>query len=215
MSLFCVLVSRRMPPKLLTALSNMAFAADALPYRAPETFDDPTTFNTYSDAFSFGVMMYEIMSTTPFLHSRSPPSVVIPWVVSNGHKGLSMDGIHPEIQSLIQATWHLKPNYRVGLPEIVRRLKILADELHVVSSRQRLSEIREALHKTTFHTAFSSNVPRALVNCLRHHPIVPLPATLLAACHPLKDFVTWPTGNVSLMTLITASFIATTIGVRQ
>ena len=114
---------------------------------APEVLGK-SKYSEKADVFSFGVLVTEVFTgRIPFGGGELHP-IDLAKRILEGERA-SMDGLSPELQSLVQDCWHANPKLRPTMMEIttrLRRLRSLEDDsdLFSVTVRTDLSTVSEA-----------------------------------------------------------------------
>ena len=92
-------------------------------WMAPETFN-PRVGNTCSDIWSFGMVMYEILTSKDPYYECSMFTVIAK-VASGGTPNRPETIANDKIWSLMKSCWTLKPSERPSIQEVIKRLEDL------------------------------------------------------------------------------------------
>lgn len=102
-------------------------------YTAPELYKDEV-FDTSVDAFSFGLILYEMIEGAPAFHPKSP---------EEASKMICLDRLRPplkiksksyplDVKELIEECWNPEPVIRPTFSEIIIRL----DKVYAICAKQ-------------------------------------------------------------------------------
>lgn len=102
-------------------------------WMAPEILRNEPS-NEKSDVFSFGVILWELMTESIPWNNLNALQVV--GVVGFMDKRLELpDGLDPEVASIIRDCWKSDPGQRPSFEDIIRRMSILIPRIATVSTR--------------------------------------------------------------------------------
>jgi serine/threonine protein kinase len=90
-------------------------------YLAPECYDNQCT--PESDVFSFGLILFELVTGQPAFEKNLSQQAVAALVVVNDARPDIPESVLPAVHDLIQQCWASDPDYRPSFDQILERLE--------------------------------------------------------------------------------------------
>ena len=104
--------------------SQSSVAKGTVLWMAPELFDDTPKMTTASDVYSFGMVLWELV-TRLLPYAKAPNQMVAARWIEKGKKEEIPSNCPPELKSIIESCWESIPEKRPTAIQLVERLKPL------------------------------------------------------------------------------------------
>jgi serine/threonine protein kinase len=121
-----ILLDENYEPRILTKRIANDFEPSSYFYIAPEVFKSETAHGKAVDAFSFGMILWEIITGKPVMTGykvRKDPGCVAHLKRVSQCVRPTTDGMEPLTDTLLEATWGTDPSDRANFSEILDLLK--------------------------------------------------------------------------------------------
>ena len=126
-------------------------------WMSPEVLMGGHNVTEKSDVFSFGVILYEIVTRQkPWSHFQMPQQIAVQ--IFKGHRLEMPDGVQPEILSLVKDCWQEDPTVRPSFTSILERLTLLKS---ITPPESLSSVVEEASRKSSIPLTTRPSPPLA------------------------------------------------------
>jgi serine/threonine protein kinase len=115
--------------------SQGSVAKGTVLWMAPELFDDEPNMTVYSDMYSFGMVLWELVSRA-LPYAKAPNQFTVARWIEKGKKEVIPTDCPLELKSIIDACWETTPTKRPTAMQVAERLRPFLEEKKPADSRE-------------------------------------------------------------------------------